>query len=574
MEATRRQKTIRESVHGDIVLYGHELDVVNTRVFQRLHGIKQLGMAYLVYPTATHTRFEHSLGCVHVAQRIIDQLRTVGVTARRELEAQFPVDEHFPISPALEDRIRMAALLHDLTHIPYGHTLENELGLLDEHHDADESRLVRFFNRLREELAANQVEDQAYLGELLDFTLATIRTIKLIDDRIRSTQQKAWTIEPLPRHEWFAADIIGNTICADLLDYSRRDMRATGLNQDYDDRLFSYFDLARDKDNNIRLALRTTKDQGLRLDAVSEILHVLRIRYTLSERVLFHHTKNVASAMLGELLSIVQPSPAAFDDMRDEELLPWVRSFAASMAKAGRLSDAEHAVVVDLADRLESRRLHKGVFRVGPAQQEPYQVANARHLGEEYANVRAREAFRDRILEHVPQLQLGDIIIYCPARKMTMMEVWANVLARKGDHMCRPLRDEETPYLPGVIADEVEALEKKYEALWSWSAVLAPEKLDYAFALQAFIQQELRVSNDPFLQTYLEAHPGLQTGREIMKRAPGAYRTQAEAVAIFIDRRQELEEAAAAGDPSSADLYQMAVDRARREIYGMGTEQP
>jgi HD superfamily phosphohydrolase len=96
-----KPKTIREAVHGDIELESHELDVVNTTVFQRLHGIKQLGMADVVYPTATHTRFEHALGCVHVAQRILDQLRRVG----------------HEITTEIRERVRMAALLHDLAHI-------------------------------------------------------------------------------------------------------------------------------------------------------------------------------------------------------------------------------------------------------------------------------------------------------------------------------------------------------------------------------------------------------------------------------------------------------------------------
>lgn len=59
---TLKSKTIREAVWGDVEVQPHELDVINTKVFQRLHGIKQLGMAHLVYPTATHTRFEHALG--------------------------------------------------------------------------------------------------------------------------------------------------------------------------------------------------------------------------------------------------------------------------------------------------------------------------------------------------------------------------------------------------------------------------------------------------------------------------------------------------------------------------------
>ena len=344
LSTTRRRKTIREAIHGDIRLEPHELDVINTRVFQRLHGIKQLGMAYLVYPTATHTRFEHSLGCVHVAQRIIDQLRDVGtsVTARDQLQHNCD-DANFPIPDSLRDRIRMAALLHDLAHVPYGHTLEDEVGTLAEHHDSTDQRITRFFGYLREEIESDRTKDRELLIPLIKYALRTMRTIRHIDKEIRRGERFDAIDTLLASNDWFVADIIGNTICADLLDYARRDMRAIGLNQEYDDRVFSYFDLAPDDNGRVRLALRTIKQQGLRLDAVSEVLNVLRIRYTLSERVLFHHTKNIASAMLGQALSYLHFGPQAFDELRDEQLLPSMqpkpRSRAWSQKLAGRLSN-------------------------------------------------------------------------------------------------------------------------------------------------------------------------------------------------------------------------------------------
>jgi HD superfamily phosphohydrolase len=255
--------------------------------------------------------------------------------------------------------------------------------------------------------------------------------------------------------------IIGNTICADLLDYARRDMRATGLNQDYDDRLYSYFDLALDESGHRRLAMRVTKDQGLRLDAVSEILHVLRMRYTLSERVLFHHTKNSASAMLGEALRVLDFATDALDELRDQEILPWVRQYAQKCKPETR------EFVMRLVNSLAARRLHKTVFRVDTAQQIPYHREHSTHLGSDFA-VPDRRAELQRRIEAELHLKPGDVIIYCPEPQMTMKEIWVNVVARKGDQRCRPLRleaNENAPFLPGVVADEVKALEEKYRAL-------------------------------------------------------------------------------------------------------------
>src|SRR5262245_4458293 len=100
------KKLIRDAVHGDMEMGPLEIELIDTPAFQRMRGIKQLGTANLVFPSATHTRFEHSLGTSWMAHRI---LRAVGRTQ--------------PVSPDDERVIQVAALLHDVTHIPFGHTL-------------------------------------------------------------------------------------------------------------------------------------------------------------------------------------------------------------------------------------------------------------------------------------------------------------------------------------------------------------------------------------------------------------------------------------------------------------------
>ena len=106
-------KVVRDAVHGDIELDDLEIELIDTPEFQRLRGIKQLGTAYLVFPSATHTRFEHSIGTAWMARRLIDAVRRTRMLSRDE-----------------EIRIRCAALLHDVTHIPFGHTLEDERRVL------------------------------------------------------------------------------------------------------------------------------------------------------------------------------------------------------------------------------------------------------------------------------------------------------------------------------------------------------------------------------------------------------------------------------------------------------------
>jgi len=108
-----RTKTFTLPVSGSVVLWGPEIDVVASREFQRLGGIRQLGTSYVVFRGAVHTRFEHSIGSLHEAERMVYSINsnpygvtTVDGTGRR--------------------LARLGSLLHDITHVPLGHTLEDE----------------------------------------------------------------------------------------------------------------------------------------------------------------------------------------------------------------------------------------------------------------------------------------------------------------------------------------------------------------------------------------------------------------------------------------------------------------
>jgi len=142
--------------------------LIDTREFQRLRGVHQLGTAYFVYPGAVHTRFEHSLGTCWLTSRLLDRLQL-------NLEKQERL------------AVLAAALVHDVTHVPYGHTLEDERRLF-ERHDTPH-RIKRFIpqgelgkalkeldllepvleNLLNEERWQNQIFAGAVAADLLDY---------------------------------------------------------------------------------------------------------------------------------------------------------------------------------------------------------------------------------------------------------------------------------------------------------------------------------------------------------------------------------------------------------------------
>ena len=102
MNVTER-KVVHDPIHGSITLDGPFLEVMDRHEIQRLRSIRQLGLSNAVFPGANHTRFEHSLGVYHLAGRMADSMG---------------------LSEEESDTIRMAALLHDVCHPPFSHTLE------------------------------------------------------------------------------------------------------------------------------------------------------------------------------------------------------------------------------------------------------------------------------------------------------------------------------------------------------------------------------------------------------------------------------------------------------------------
>ena len=104
-------RVVRDNVHRDIVLTDDMSRLVDTRTFQRLRDIKQLATCHYVFPTATHTRFVHSLGAQHLAGILLKHLETVNPGR---------------ISPEDARLVRFAALLHDIGHPPFSHALESD----------------------------------------------------------------------------------------------------------------------------------------------------------------------------------------------------------------------------------------------------------------------------------------------------------------------------------------------------------------------------------------------------------------------------------------------------------------
>ena len=168
-------KIIKDSVHDHIAVDGVALELLDTPELQRLRRIRQLGTVSLVYPSANHTRFEHSLGVYHVAREALDHLEIEGIGAKRVLAA---------------------AILHDVGHGPFSHNLE---ALIYRH-------TGRYHDDVDDLLAAGSI------GEIL-------RDHDLEPDRIAS----------LVKGKGRFGQLISGELDVDRMDYLVRDAHHTGV---------------------------------------------------------------------------------------------------------------------------------------------------------------------------------------------------------------------------------------------------------------------------------------------------------------------------------------------------------
>jgi hypothetical protein len=199
---------------------------------------------------------------------------------------------------------RLGALLHDLCHVPAGHTIEDDLRLLTPH-DENNERFDALWAELTDavigQLARRQdpADADAVKDTLLDPSGALHAQLRGL------VISKGDGVLPVREMKYpFCADLVGNTICADLLDYLARDHLYTGLPHSLGNRFTSaFFIVGADRGPySERLALNIMREEHERTDIVSELLKALRYRYELTERVLVHHAKLSADAMLGEAI--------------------------------------------------------------------------------------------------------------------------------------------------------------------------------------------------------------------------------------------------------------------------------
>jgi len=359
-------KLYQDPLYGAKVLSPLAVQVIDTPEFQRLAGLRQLGFSDFVYRGAHHTRFEHSIGtyfvCRTIMRRIVQNHERLDLTHPGEFLSPLfrDVPENAGPQPeaptfqslwrGLTEVVSIAALLHDLGHVPFGHTLEDEFaGILPKHDRLAGPRLHLMLFDKSSELANVFEAPKPWIGDISNNILRRLIYVilnwkekieppegfaKLLEKEIKRNSESSEALSRLrDLQAWYAefrrdklfgpfmSDIIGNTICSDLLDYLPRDRTYLGMEARHHSRLQRYFTIREGSlysDEGLRMSIMVTRGAhgGQRRDVATAVLAIMRERYEMAERVYYHHKKAAASAMLAKLMEITPEHLRPRDDER------------------------------------------------------------------------------------------------------------------------------------------------------------------------------------------------------------------------------------------------------------------
>jgi uncharacterized protein len=509
---------IRDPLHGDISLTALERRIVDSADFQRLRNINQLAMTYVAYPGAIHTRFIHSIGTLHVCSTLIETCNKNAREFAVGMEADHPVPVRITGYPIV--LARLCALTHDLAHVPFGHTFEKEAGIFLRDEWKDDWRVKKL---LGPDSQVAKILNEVFGLNRISLSKATV-LLNDIKDILTSDRKD------VPNLKYpFVHDLVGNTVCADLIDYVQRDMYFCGLVERFGDRFLKYIAVfpieerkARDEkavailkpmrmETETVFETRTNHNKrsvcrvvllGYRYnervevvnkpDVFGEAIDLVRKRLTVARKLYFHRTKLVASAMLSEA-AFAHGFKKAEDiwDKSDQEVL---KLFLASTNESTRV----------LAGRILNRRLFKSIYRCSHHEDDESPASKViRKARGKYSDPKTRHQLVER-LERLVGFMVRDgiaakgcVVVSCPDKDMGL----------KGfDMLVLPTPDEDIHTLQESkhksIKAEIASIQDTHRFLWRLEVFVDPEVIRLGHGspvtaqLSAAIQYEIGPPNE------------------------------------------------------------------------------
>ncbi len=301
---TKKYLQIVDPIHDFITVYKHELDIIDTPVFQRLRRIRQLAGAHLVYPGAQHSRFEHSLGTMHIASQAATMLKE-----KKYLDSDDVAN------------LRLAALLHDIGHGPFSHLFEE---------------VLQKKKRISHEQMGEKLILKSEIGDLITkagFDKGFVSKLAFGNSKYQ-----------------FMNEIISGGLSADMMDYLLRDGYFTGAEHAKVDfmRIINSLDV-----HNKKLSLDRS--------ALYSFESIMISRYQMFKAVYFHKTVRAAEVMLLESMLLADNElKLTTNDLKKYVML--TDEFVISKLVSLPQKNSELKRARQLATEYQERRLLKCVY--------------------------------------------------------------------------------------------------------------------------------------------------------------------------------------------------------------------
>lgn len=295
---------IVDPIHDFIRVHDTELKIIDSPIFQRLRRIRQLSGAHLTYPSAQHSRFEHSLGVMHIAGQAAMSLKEKGFLKTDQIQ-----------------EIRLAALLHDVGHGPFSHLFEE---------------VLQIKKKTSHEEIGKKIIQESEIGDILS---------KSGFDKKHITKLAFG----YPKYR-FVNEIISGSLSADMMDYLQRDGYFTGAEHAKIDhkRIIQSLDVYRTK-----LALEKS--------ALYSFESMILSRYQMFKAVYFHKTVRSAEVMMLESIRLADDD-CGFTDLNLDHYTKLTDEFVIAQILALPNHTSEQRRAKTFATDYQNRRLLKCVY--------------------------------------------------------------------------------------------------------------------------------------------------------------------------------------------------------------------
>ena len=406
----KKPKIIHDALWGTFELRAHEIALLDTPLLQRLRFIRQTGAVYITYPSALHTRFEHTLGVTLQAARLCAALKSRPGQRR--------------IDDVAEDNVRFAAMLHDTGHGPFSHTSEQYFASLDD-------------------IASLKENDPKYrssgAGEIFSAAIITSSPMRDFVGKLNNVYKTNLNCDLISNlvtgsisdDQKFLSEIVHGPFDADKLDYMPRDGMFSGLKMHVDlDRLFHSIDITTSPVEDENEKGEVVQRQMTRLvgsvAGISPLMQIMFNKMVLFTGIYHHHKVRTVDCMLWAIFQLATDARCTLGGVKMQAATDFLK-LTDDRVLLPEFTDNED--IRKLIVAIRNRRLWKRALvisrRTTPESMhnkvegaaEPRFVGFAKWAGDDREKIRRRRALSDVIWEFAGK----------PCKKH---EVWIDIPAR------------------------------------------------------------------------------------------------------------------------------------------------